>query len=157
MWRNVVLFLSYCIISFVTFCFYRYILLMFLFVPELLITGDHFESYVIWCLLSRNAKGQRDNLAIAVGSWASKMKSYPQVLHPRGGCYQAAVRALKHLRWKNWCGRSRKLLTAQTLFRPEPQLCGPGYCHRQPRRLLHWANHFKEKREIIPPTPKGIS
>lgn len=44
-------FLSYCIISFAsTFCFYRYILLMFLFVPELLIIGDHFESYVIWCL-----------------------------------------------------------------------------------------------------------
>lgn len=56
-----------------------------------------------------NAKGQRDNLAISVGSWSSKMKSYPQVSYPRGGCYPGSFdENVKHLRWKNWCGRSRE-------------------------------------------------
>lgn len=77
----------------------------------------------------RNAKGRRDNLAISVGSWASKMKSDPQVSYPWGGCYPGSFdENVKHLRLKHWCGRSREPLTAQTRFRPALQLRGPGPC-----------------------------
>ena len=77
----------------------------------------------------RNAKGQRDNLAISVGSWVSRMKSYLQVSYPWGGCYPGSFdESVKHLRLKTWCGRSREPLTAQSLFRPGLQLRGPGPC-----------------------------